>query len=821
VNPRTKRFALIGVILSISIAPVALADNGPIEARLLHTFIVPGYHAIYAWKENPGAVSGAGDVNADGYDDLIVGAPLNSEAFHLAGKAYVYSGRTGDLLWSYLGEESYRQLGFSVSGAGDVDNDGCDDVIIGSPWNYAGETWPGKAYVYSGRTGEQLWTFVGEVPWEHFGYRVSDAGDVDGDGHADLLVGSLNPDGFEQNTGQVNIYSGRTGEVIWTFTGEGFHNHFGSALSGAGDVNADGYDDVIIGAFTWPDTAQDVYRTGKAYVYSGQTGELLYGFTGADRWHSFGYDVSAAGDIDLDSYDDIMVCAPASGEHSFQGNVFVYSGRTGEELLSITGFAFSDISDVGDINKDGRPDILVWSQYGFSAGGGTAHVFSGLNGEMLSTIGYRADTALACRFVSGAGDVNNDGYPDVIVGSDRRYSPNTGRAYVYSFAPNLPPVADAGPDQIAECSTGDGKAVVALNGSGSSDPDGDLLTYTWTGPFGTVLGVSPPVEVPLGTHTIVLTVEDGKGGVDQDEVLITVEDTTPPTTTATVAGELGNNDWYVSPVVVTLEATDACAEVEAIWYSLNGIPHDAPNPAQVTLTEGVHVLQFHATDQVGNEETIQELRLSVDLEGPEITISGIEEGATYELGLVPEATHEASDAISGVASSSATLTGGDEYGLGEFVYTVSAEDNAGNSSVLSVNYIVVGSIEGLLALLDQYEASGDLNAQFAIGLRAKLNDALNAPNPSAQNGMLGDFIDKVERQIGKKITAEAAAVLIHAAEFIINENLTNEGISKTVPLETVEAQGTPDQFELSPPYPNPSTPQRRSALPCLRHHTSL
>src|SRR5213593_871906 len=96
---------------------------------------------------------------------------------------------------------------------------------------------------------------------------------------------------------------------------------------------------------------------------------------------------------------------------------------------------------------------------------------------------------------------------------------------------NLPPVADAGPDRTVECTAASG-ATVTLNGTASSDPDGDPLTFTWTNSFGTVLGQTPQVTLPLGAHTITLTVDDGKGGSASDTVKITVADTKPPTVTA-------------------------------------------------------------------------------------------------------------------------------------------------------------------------------------------------------------------------------------------------------------------------------------------------
>jgi hypothetical protein len=176
---------------------------------------------------------------------------------------------------------------------------------------------------------------------------------------------------------------------------------------------------------------------------------------------------------------------------------------------------------------------------------------------------------------------------------------------------NTPPVADAGPDQQLECP--DTEAVqVTLDGSGSYDPDDDPLSYIWTVPFGTATEVNPEVILPYwGTWTIPLTVDDENGGADSDEINITIGDTTPPTTTASVIGVKGENGVYTSEVTVTLTSTDDCTGVKDIHYIINGIEHienfnPAVNTGSVSFTlseDGTHVITYWAVDDAGRVGT--------------------------------------------------------------------------------------------------------------------------------------------------------------------------------------------------------------------------
>ena len=165
---------------------------------------------------------------------------------------------------------------------------------------------------------------------------------------------------------------------------------------------------------------------------------------------------------------------------------------------------------------------------------------------------------------------------------------------------NEAPVANAGPDRTVEC-TGLSCTGVTLNGSDSSDPDGDPLTYTWTWNGGTASGENATVSLPLGITEVTLTVDDGKEGTAADTVLITVSDTTPPSTTAMVSGTLGQNGWYVSNVTVNLDATDACTGVKEVHYTINGVETVVSgSTAQFALSsDGSYRITYWSVDNNG------------------------------------------------------------------------------------------------------------------------------------------------------------------------------------------------------------------------------
>ena len=230
------------------------------------------------------SVDNAGDVNGDGMDDIVVGAPYGHPALAYIGAAYVVYGppdagdsSLDDADRTYTGINAGDQAGFAVAGAGDINGDGRADLLIGAPHNDAGSEESGAAYLVSGGAssaslGSSLAIFVGENADDWVGSSVSSGGDVDGDGNPDLLIGASRDDYTDSDAGGGYVVMGpisgtvdlseAQGKVI----GEASDDYAGTAIAGAGDVNSDGFDDFVVGA-PGNDTLGD--NAGAAYLIYG------------------------------------------------------------------------------------------------------------------------------------------------------------------------------------------------------------------------------------------------------------------------------------------------------------------------------------------------------------------------------------------------------------------------------------------------------------------------------------------------------------------------------------------------------------------------
>ncbi len=440
---------------------------GPIDAAVLPLSVAPlittpNWTATgetdgdaLGWSDGGSCIGSAGDVNGDGYDDVVISTYSHDSQ---KGKAYVYHGSPAGLgataVLTVTGQADGDLFGHAVAGVGDVNDDGYDDVIIGAPGVDAGGNLRGRAYLYlggsEGLSPTPVATITGQSDGDLLGISVSGAGDVNGDDYDDVLVGAPLADAGGSARGQVYLYLGNSSGLsttpAFTATGQADSAQLNVPKAGAGDVNNDGYDDVIVSAYDAPDGTSK----GQAYLYLGGSGGLspspVFTITGRADLDYLGLSGAGTGDVNDDSYADVIIGAEGAGGGS-KGQAYLYpgnsSGLSPSPAFTVTGQADSDhlgfsVGGAGDVNGDGYADMLIGAP-GVDTGGtkkGQAYLYMGRRGGLSPspafTVTGQADSDHLGIAVAGAGDVNGDGYDDVLIGAAG--APNgthKGQVYLY------------------------------------------------------------------------------------------------------------------------------------------------------------------------------------------------------------------------------------------------------------------------------------------------------------------------------------------------------------------------------------------------------
>jgi hypothetical protein len=264
-------------------------------------------------------VAGVGDVNHDGHADVIVGAPANGANGAGAGRAYVYSGKDGRVLFTLTGEHAGDGFGSTVSGGTTGTH---TFLIVGA--QAGGASHRGQTYVYTSLSQKPAFTIDSDETGAALGAMFTSlVGDLDGDKVPDVYASDFSNSAKGPATGRIYVHSGKDGRRILTLTGETAGEGFGIGPARAGDVNHDGHDDLIVGSWQYGAVAASA---GRAYLYSGKDGSLLKTYTGRIPGETFGFDAVGVGDIDHDGTVDLLITSAWSGIKGFHsGRMFVIS----------------------------------------------------------------------------------------------------------------------------------------------------------------------------------------------------------------------------------------------------------------------------------------------------------------------------------------------------------------------------------------------------------------------------------------------------------------------------------------------------------------
>ena len=554
------------------------------QPSLVNLASLDGDNGFVINGEDPGDLiavssSSAGDINGDGFDDLLIGAHT---AEGLAGKAYVVFGNSSGLPSSFDldtldgtngfaldAPAGHTGVGHVVSSLGDINGDGLDDITIRGH-----DSGSGQAYVVYGSEdpfsasfdlssldGSNGFHVEGIATWNFSYDGLSSAGDVNGDGLNDIVIGGRQgnangnseaglshvifgstdpmPASFDFGWGIPGVLDGTNG---FTLKGIDAWDYTGHAVASAGDINGDGYDDLFISS-PLADLPGGRLNTGETHVVYGHGGgfsstfELsslngTNGFTirGPGAWDQSGIAISSAGDINGDGYDDIMIGSYSSeiyvvyGSAASGGSVLELSSLNGTNGFVINGARGEGLASAGDINGDGLDDIIVSHNQANVSGNafaGEAYVIYGSLNPMSAsfdvanideTNGFTINSSIAGDGVGGsvssAGDINGDGYDDLLIGAadaDPNGDTDAGKAYVVYGGNHLGGQTTHQGTDGADTLAGTGGADVMVGGQGND-------TLTGAGGVDTLYGGSGDDTLSVSDATFMNI--DGGSGLD-------------------------------------------------------------------------------------------------------------------------------------------------------------------------------------------------------------------------------------------------------------------------------------------------------------------
>jgi len=496
INSKAKRKKLtVAIGMALAMGTVSADFTSELELSALNGsngFVLNGVNTS---DRSGTSVSNAGDINGDGFDDLIIGAPDADPNGKFSGASYVVfgsdqvlpnplnlSGLNGSNGFVINGESIYDFSGASVSAAGDINGDGIDDLVIGAPSASPDASYSGASYVVFG--SDQVWAstlnlsslngangFVvnGVNNYDESGTSVSSAGDINGDGIDDLIIGAPYANagacyvvfGSDQAWASSLNLSGLDGSNGFVINGVSVGDSLGKSVSAAGDINGDDVDDLIVGAILAGPAGDNA---GASYVVfggdqvwassldlsslNGANGFVINGVNVNDET---GTSVSAVGDINVSGVDDLIIGAiqaDPNGDDSGASYVVFGSDQAWDSALNLSslnganGFVINgesagdnsgiSVSAVGDINVDGFDDLIIGASLADPNGDGSGASYvvfgndqawdsalnlsslDGANGFVINGVSAGDNSGTS---VSAAGDINGDNFADIMIGA--------------------------------------------------------------------------------------------------------------------------------------------------------------------------------------------------------------------------------------------------------------------------------------------------------------------------------------------------------------------------------------------------------------------
>ncbi|MCY2960771.1 MAG: FG-GAP-like repeat-containing protein [Planctomycetota bacterium] len=760
-------------------------------------------------------VNAAGDVNGDGYDDVIVGAQLEDVGALIdAGRAYVFlGGPTGPVVsatnpWIQDGTQAGAQFGTGAATAGDVNADGYSDIIIGEPLRDSGN---GLAYAYYGGPNFATdhtadWTRAEGAPQgQLFGVSVFTAGDVNGDGFNDVVVGAMFLTLGTNQEGVAYVYHGGPGGLSGP-NGQGQSSYsnarYGCSVSTAGDVDADGFADVIVGAYSYPTAGNN---SGGAFILhgspsgisaSGTTGQQILSAPGPVCY--FGQIVGSAGDVNGDGFGDVIVQSP--GFNSDAGLYQVFFGSPNPqpswapplvELGSLSSGTASSrtgrsVSSAGDVNADGFNDVIVGSpEFGATDNGRVQVFLGGAGGLNLATPFWTFDstnTGEKFGWSVSAGDIDNDGKSDILVGAPNYSNGQTNEGRVYLFR-SLGGSIAATPTWSYESNQAGALLGSAVSALGDVNADG----------FSDIAAGAPGATSGQGSVTIF----HGRGtGLALITPAITITSGIPGSEFGTALAFVGDVDLdgfsdlaVGAPKIDNPQVDEGRVYVYLGSYTgITGAVGDDEESNQAGAQLGSSIAQCGDVNGDGRAEIL------VGAPGYDAATNG---GAAFLYQALPAGagiTLAALAVRTGAQASSqygfAVSAGGDVNGDGWNDVLVGAPDFDGNLSNQGRIYLYLGSSSGLAASPSETYDGPLANARFgeSIALGGDVNgDGLSDPIggvPSANNdagGVIplnGGGVTAWRASTSQRVVADAQALQIlgrtnETNQFQINLGLQN------------------------------------------------